>query len=54
LTEVEGIGEKTAQKLLKHFGAVKNIKSANRDEVEKIAGKKVAEKLYEYFAGQEK
>jgi hypothetical protein len=33
---------------------VKNIKSANRDEVEKIAGKKVAEKLYEYFAGQEK
>ena len=54
LTEVEGIGEKTAQKLLKHFGAVKNIKSANRDEVEKIAGKKVAEKLYAYFAGQEK
>ena len=54
LTEVEGIGEKTAQKLLKHFGAVKNIKSANREEVEKVAGKKVAEKLYAFFAGQEK
>lgn len=52
LTEIEGIGEKTAQKLLKHFGAVKNIKSANREEVEKIAGKKVAEKLFAHFAGQ--
>jgi excinuclease UvrABC nuclease subunit len=38
---------------LKHFGAVKNIKSANREEVEKIAGKKVTEKLFAYFAGQE-
>ncbi|MEY3716473.1 MAG: hypothetical protein RL285_348 [Bacteroidota bacterium] len=52
LTEIEGIGEKTAQKLLKHFGAVKNIKSANREEVVKIAGKKVAEKLFAHFAGQ--
>jgi excinuclease ABC subunit C len=53
LTDIEGIGEKTAQKLLKHFGSVKSIKSSNSEELEKIVGKKITEKLLAYFAGRE-
>ena len=52
LTEIEGIGEKTAQKLLLEFGSVENIKGIlknNFNIIEKSAGKKVAGKLKEWF-----
>ncbi|MEO8665369.1 MAG: excinuclease ABC subunit UvrC [Ignavibacteria bacterium] len=52
LTQVEGIGEKTAQKLLIEFGSVENLKEIvknNYNIVERSAGKKVAEKLKNYF-----
>ena len=52
LTEIEGIGEKTAQKLLIEFGSVENIKEIlknNYNIVERSAGKKVAGKLKEWF-----
>lgn len=40
---LEGIGERTALKLLKHFKSVKKIKEATFDEIENIVGKKKAE-----------
>ncbi|HMG92235.1 MAG TPA: excinuclease ABC subunit UvrC [Chryseolinea sp.] len=40
---LEGIGEKTALKLLKHFKSVKKIKEATFEEVEKIVGRAKAE-----------
>lgn len=40
---LEGIGEKTAVKLLKHFKSVKKIKEASMAEIENIIGKKKAE-----------
>ncbi len=52
LTEIEGIGEKKAQKLLIEFGSVENIKEIlknNYNIIEKSAGKKVASKLKEWF-----
>ncbi len=40
---LEGIGEKTAMKLLKHFKSVKKIKEASFEEIESLIGKKKAE-----------
>lgn len=50
LTEIPGIGEKTAQKLLAHFGSLARLRAAEVGEVEKIAGKAAARKVAEYFA----
>jgi len=39
LTDIKGIGPKTASKLLEHFGSVENIKTATDEEIEAIIGK---------------
>jgi excinuclease ABC subunit C len=39
LETIEGIGEKTMQKLLQHFKSVANIKTAQNEEIERIIGK---------------
>jgi excinuclease ABC subunit C len=41
----EGIGKKTAEKLLRHFKSVKKIREAPFEEIEKVVGKKKAEQL---------
>ena len=48
LTGIKGIGEKIAEKLLKHFGSVKKIKEASFVDVEKLIGKVNAIKLEEW------
>ncbi len=53
LTKIPGIGEKTAQKLLSHFGSVKKIKTAKIKHLVEIAGKANAEKIIRYFREQE-
>ena len=53
LETIKGIGKKTAQKLLTDFGSVEKIKEEiknNFGEFEKKAGKKVSERLKEFFA----
>lgn len=42
LTSIEGVGEKTAQKLIRKFKSVKKIKEAPIEEVEAVVGKKAA------------
>jgi excinuclease ABC subunit C len=52
LLEIKGVGEKTAKKLLTEFGSVDGLKEkiiSNYEEVEKIAGKKTAAVLKEFF-----
>ncbi|SIS52464.1 excinuclease ABC subunit UvrC [Belliella pelovolcani] len=39
LTEIEGIGSGTAEKLLKHFKSLKKIKEAKSEEIEQVIGK---------------
>ncbi len=50
LTKIPGIGEKTAQKLLAHFGSVKRVKEARASHLAEVAGLNVAKKVKTYFA----
>ncbi|MCH8495299.1 MAG: excinuclease ABC subunit UvrC [Balneolales bacterium] len=49
LTEIEGIGNKSAQKLLKKFGSVKRISEASEEDLIKEAGKTTGSKVYAFF-----
>jgi excinuclease ABC subunit C len=49
LEGIEGIGEKTARELLKHFKSVKRIKEANLEGLSEIIGLSKAKKIYESF-----
>lgn len=53
LHDIPGIGTKTAQKLLKHFGSVNKIRHSSKDDLEKVAGKNVTEKIISYFLEKE-
>ena len=50
LTEIPGIGEKTADKLLAHFGSVKKLKEAAVAEWISVVGKSAAKKLQQHFS----
>lgn len=39
IQQIEGIGAKTSEKLLKHFKSVKKLKAAKPDEIEQLIGK---------------
>src|SRR4030095_4094986 len=54
LLEIKGIGEKTTEKLLKHFGSVKKIKEASSEELIKVIGPSATNKLLKNFPGPEK
>jgi excinuclease ABC subunit C len=47
LTEIKGVGEQTAQTLLKHFKSVKKIKAATLEEIEAVIGSKKAETVWD-------
>ena len=47
LREIPGVGPKTAQKLLRHFGSVANIRRAGINELSKVISQKGAEKVME-------
>lgn len=49
LSEIKGVSEKTAEKLLLELKSVKNIKEASLEELEKVVGKSKATLVYEYF-----
>jgi excinuclease ABC subunit C len=40
LDKIEGIGQKTVEKLMHHFGSVKKVKAAKKEELEKLIGKR--------------
>ncbi|MBX2892959.1 MAG: excinuclease ABC subunit UvrC [Saprospiraceae bacterium] len=49
LTEIPGIGAKTAEKLLAHFGSLTRLRAAEAAEIEKVVGKAAAGKVASYF-----
>jgi len=50
LTEIPGIGAKTAEKLLQHFGSLTRLREAEVADMEKVVGKAAAGKVREYFS----
>jgi excinuclease ABC subunit C len=54
LEEVEGIGKKTADKLLSHFKSWTKIKDATEEELAGVAGKSAAEKIRRFVDGKSK
>lgn len=51
LTEVPGVGAKTAEKLLREFGSARDVYLASAEELEKVAGKKVAAAILAHKKG---
>lgn len=49
LTEIEGIGKKTADKLLQTFSSVEKIKQASQEELEACVGKSATQKLLQHY-----
>lgn len=49
LTEIDGIGEKTAADLIRVFGSVKQVKASGVDQLKEAIGKKKGESVYSHF-----
>ena len=49
LTDIPGIGNKTAEQLLTEFKSVNKIKKQSKEALQKIVGKSAASKVYSYF-----
>lgn len=49
LTNIKGIGEKSAIELLKHFGSLKTIKEISVDELSKVIGSSRAKIIFDYY-----
>lgn len=49
LTEIEGVGDKTADLLLKYFKSVKKVKEASIAELQQLLGQKQGKIIYDYF-----
>ncbi len=54
LTEIKGVGEKTTEKLLSHFGSIERIKAAGQDEIAKVIGAKNAQLVNDFLNKEEK
>ncbi len=49
LTDIDGVGKAKAEKLLKEFGSVVQVREAPVEQLEKVVGRKVAETVRRYF-----
>jgi excinuclease ABC subunit C len=45
LARIPGIGEKTAAKLLRHFGSLERVRDASEEEIATVIGKAAARKV---------
>lgn len=49
LSEIKGIGEATADTLLRHFKSVKRISEAGREEIAEVIGQSKANLVYDFY-----
>ena len=50
LTQIEGIGEKTATKLLRHFRSVKRIEESSLEELKEVVNANHANLVFEFYS----
>lgn len=53
LTTIEGVGQKTADKLLKTFGSILSIRTKTLKEISDVVGNNLGLKVYTYFKDKE-
>jgi len=49
LLDIEGVGEATEAKLIRHFRSVAKVKKASLDELTAVVGKKAANVIYQHY-----
>ncbi|HUO32103.1 MAG TPA: excinuclease ABC subunit UvrC [Bryobacteraceae bacterium] len=49
LDQIEGVGEKTVQKLLKHFGSSELVRGASEEELTAVVGRAAAHRVKRYY-----
>ncbi len=54
LKNVKGVGEKTYEKLVKHFGSLKKVSQASFEELSKIVGKSKAKIIFDFYHSDKK
>jgi excinuclease ABC subunit C len=52
LDAIPGVGPRTRQRLVEHFGSVRGIKQASPDALTAVVSKATAEKIRRHFAGE--
>ena len=52
LSEVAGVGEKTLNKLLRHFGSTERVRLASEEELVKVVGRAAARRIQAHFTTQ--
>jgi excinuclease ABC subunit C len=50
LTNIPGVGEQTATKILKKFGSIQRLKEAPLEDIEETTGKALAKKIIDYLS----
>jgi len=49
LDQIEGVGEKTVQKLLKHFGSSELVRAAGEDQLAAVVGRTAARRVKRFY-----
>ena len=52
LDQIEGVGPKTVQRLLKHFGSSELVRTASEEDLARAVGKAAARRLRRYYEEQ--
>jgi excinuclease ABC subunit C len=52
LDSIPGVGPRTRQRLVEHFGSVRGIKQASPDALRAVVNEATAEKIRKHFAGE--
>ena len=50
LDQIPGVGEKTVQKLLRHFGSSELVRGASEDDLAQVVGRAAARRVKEFYA----